>query len=219
MKDFIRDLKVINKAAPLIWGSITLVALMAAIEVLRLVFAFDSDISFTAVIAGALLSIAAVTFLNARVSGQRYALLTSLPIRAENVPRAVFRLFELTVYPGFAVCIIMSLVFGKISEAFVFIMVGVIFAIIGYVLLMLSAAPECASGLGSGGRMAAYMTIYFAVGILSGVLVAMSEENVVFSPVVYFSALGVLAAANLVLRHFAFKKYIKTIRVMKKEED
>lgn len=219
MKDYIQDIKTIDKAIPVSRIGFVLVMSMIAVEIVRQLFFPDKQISGMAVtFICALLSIVSVTYLTSRVGGQRYVLISTLPVRMKNVPRIIFRLFEATVFTGFAACVALSFIFGKTNEALVLLMVGAIFNLIGYALLLLNAAPEFSSGAATGARAIGTMAVYFVVGMTSGVFSIMSmEDEIPFNPVIYFIALGIFLAANLVVRHFAFKKYINIVRNIKKE--
>lgn len=207
-----------NKAVPLLRTGILLVAGMAVLELLRLViFPDELMLGMAVALIAALLSIVTAQTLTAQVSGQKYALLSSLPIKMKNVPRLIFRLYELTVAGGFLLCFALSLAFGKTAEALVLLLVGAVFTLVGYGMLLLNAAPEYASGIGSGAKAFGIMAVYFVIGIASGILSGIgSEREIKFSPAVYFIALGVLSAAALVIRRFAFKKYISIVRILKK---
>lgn len=219
MKDFIQDIKTINKVLPIARTSLILIGVMAALEIIRqIIFAEDSISGVLITFAYVVLSIGSVTSLTAGVSGQKYVLLSTLPIKTENVPRMVFRQYELTALAGFLICIVFSLAFGRINEAMLLLMVGVVFALVGYILLLLNATPEYVSGLGSGAKMIGLMAVYFVIGGVSGFLsVTSADESFEFVPAVYFTVLGILLAVTLAVRHFAFKKYIKIVRIIKKE--
>ena len=223
MNDIHKDIVQINKIVKVYKKVIFFAGFIILANLISSVVDNDFANGFFSVVNPFLTLAGASVFVRA-FSGNNYILISTLPVKLNNITEIIFRLFEVTCVISYGGCCIISLMKGNYTGILSCLLLLMVTLIFGYISISALSSEQLAVWMkqvaSTAKGFALYMIFFVVFMALNSLIIALFEEFKKSVLLIIFSIAGILVLTVITFftRRLTYQKTYNKIRGIKTEK-